>query len=1013
LALLCCIFSSHASRLSAQIIFDIHGATATYITGINSNTDICGYATFPDGQVKGFIYGMGDTIVTQYSNGTDTWFGGLNDQGQVVGRYNSLGGIAGYVPFIYDIEDDFYEVMTVFDGGGYESISPNDINNQGWVSGDLWIGPLRRIFTWHVDVGLATNFVFYQGAVRATYGGHFIDELGRSPAYYLLGTTQVPMLYSSLLSVFTSLPDLADPIFPSQNRTRVMAYDDQNRALIQFPTSRKTYIYHLAEEVMIQELYIPNANETYGMDMNGEGYIAGYFIGEDGITHGFFQAKRVSTFDILVDGFNFANTDESVWNEEDYADIDYSSDPFLLSLYGVVQPFPLKSPGIEYPSSSYSSWESWCGAFALHHLYQQDPNVVYYERNPNSFYVWDYYVTDEFSGACSGMCMLATIAKNNPNELADWFPGAYAILTSQSAHSLSAAQNDVMIDAVNVLQNTQLDSLQMAWGRSEYDDYVHEIAGELFSHISNPREYSPHFGIRLYGLNANDTIHGNHAIIPISMSKDPVDFNRYNIGIYDPNEPGSLDKRVQILMTDSTSWYRYNFGDNETNWTGLGIMLDTTWQSVFTGSFPPVVVTDATAGGFRIEDVILTFKHDPNIQITDGAGGVASIFEGGQFNTIPNLRIESRETGRYSKAYKYGVGMSDLNITSEVVNFNSFNVLAQVSGGAISYSRPDAQLGEQDGLVTSDGMVSYINVMNVPVNLQTTVLTAANGMTFHYACNDIIVQPGQNVGMEIIDATHINITSNGAATNYDVSIRIFDPFTGFWEAEVNDIPIGANVTQQIIPDLNEDTFDGVIILNDANGDGEFEGSESIDNAGIPLMLFSQYEISVAALSGGGAFYVSNVGSGNLNWNVTSSPQWVTINAGQSGVNHGPVQFTSEDNEGLTRIGYIVVEEGNGGVIDSVTVTQLGINHTDFIDPRYDLTVWPNPVVDFIRVERGSALIGDAISYEVIDIRGAMVGCSVPQSGSIVVDTRFWAAGTYTIRFKTKMGVMVKQVVKAG
>jgi len=395
----------------AQITFDIEGATATYVTGINSDTDICGYATFPGGVVKGFILSNGDTTIIQY-NSSNTWFGGINDAGYVVGRYNTLGGSFDYHVFVYSINGDEY--VQIPDLDNFENTMPNDISNGSWISGDLKDGVQRRIFTYHPDQGLATNFKSVAGTPMPTYGGHQIDDFGVCTAYWIEGIIQRGTTYFSEQSQFsTFIVNQADAGLSPGNtvyKTQLMGLGN-NKGLINFVQSKTAWTYDILTNTVDQKIMFPNAQYFFADGMNDQGYIAGNYTDAQGTIHGFFQAKVESGFKPNEDGWSFANSTEDVWPTNDYTEISYDLDPYWLSEYNEELVFPLVADADDnpLPPSTSISWPEWVAAFGESQFYIQDPNVNHVEYNPNGKLVFKTRVTHEFTGACWGMGANAAI----------------------------------------------------------------------------------------------------------------------------------------------------------------------------------------------------------------------------------------------------------------------------------------------------------------------------------------------------------------------------------------------------------------------------------------------------------------------------------------------------------------------------------------------------------------------------------------------------------------------------
>ncbi len=988
----------------AQIIFDIPGATETYVTGINIATDVCGYAVFPDG-VKGFVKTPTDTIMIEFASDVDTWMGGINDQGQLVGRYNPTGATTDYHCFIYNVTDETMTDMPQLDG--FEYLQPNDISNNGWISGDLKDAAQRRIFRYHEDVGMETDFVLIGPDVWPTYGGHEVREDGGLSAFYLInGDFKGVYFDENLVWGAGDTVNLPDPINPNAHKTKIMG-GSVLYSLINFGSSKTTYIFNKGAQTLGAKLKIPFAEEVYGLDINEEDYICGYYKDTNYVVHGFFQGKANIDFLPSVNGWDFVNTGSVCWNEEDFTGINYGVDPYYAMQYGQNIYFPGMTANTNFPDTSFVSWIDWVHAFGEQECYDTDPNVGYMEQNPNAFHVWKKNRGSKFDGICWGMVSNALLAYESIPVLNQVYPNLTGLFATETAATLDwPTTEEQVIPRCRQSQVKQFSTMQWARIQEGYTKRPHEMIDEIYSGLRDPQATTKQLGIVLVG----EEVHGQHALMPYKMTREPGNINQYNIYVYDPNEPTFDDFHVVVDYSDTFSSYSYYFGSAWTEFNVFGLKYEE-WVDNFT---QPIHVAPITAAPEENRDgnVILTLPANPELNITGGQGGSIDVMGNDYSNTLIGSQTIFLYTGQNEKPSNFLLAPGEYDISVSSTSDQDFSAYFQTDEGSIVYTRPSTSIGENDALSVTNTECLYTNSGSESVNVNAYVLTSDDeGSTYQYYCDNLDLAIGQTVGLDIIDATHVMITSAGGSSTYDVRIRIFNEATGFWECTSAGIAIGSGVTQQIIPELTGDTFNGVTIETDANQDGDFETTENFDNDGLPNMMLSQSEVNVPALAASGTFYISNVGAGNLNWSVASAPSWITVDEGATGINHGPLTFSAADNFGETRQEWLIVEAAApANDQDSVLVTQLGINGIESLSAQMLMTMQPNPANGRVQFSRKELLGSAVLSYEIYNAAGSKITSGTMSANSMTLDVSEWSGGVYTVRFTAPANSFVMRLV---
>jgi len=501
------------------------------------------------------------------------------------------------------------------------------------------------------------------------------------------------------------------------------------------------------------------------------------------------------------------------------------------------------------------------------------------------------------------------------------------------------------------------------------------------------------------------------SLIPTKLERSEIDYNTYYLYYYDPQYRLNTMRYFTIHFTEDTSYvYTYEYPLFPSD-----VRLRMEDYASLTENEYPQLYNLSGGENYRDGSVRLAFLNGPNLNITSTEGEI-TIMDDVFTNTIPGAHSLDSYGGYAEKSHviKFDVGEYDASVTAQ--EDQHFSAWATTEQGTIMYTRQDAVSGEVDHVRSSGTMFTYLNEGSSLEVVNAIILTSVGDMQFSYYVDDIGVNAGQDISLQIVDATHIMITSSNASTNYDVKIRIFSPEVGFWEATASDVSIGTNVTQLIIPSLTEDTMDGIIIETDANQDGTYEGSQGYDNEGIPNMLLSHYEVNVPKSGSDEIVHVSNVGGGNLNWTVVSSPSWITVNTGATGVNHGPVEFTVSENTATTgRQDYIIIEASSpANDQDTVLVVQgegggIGIDKIKLSDNL--VTLMPNPARNLVQFSFEDNNASNA-TYTIYSSTGKLVHEGKMRGQKEIINTSEMERGVYQVKFLINGKIIIKKLVLA-
>jgi hypothetical protein len=1003
-----CAILCASNALRAQFTFEMPGADATYITGINNSFHVCGYAEYPDGSTKGFVKTKTDTIVITVCDNiqANVWIGGINDLGEVVGRYNTDNASWGYLPFKYHYPTGI--CTNLLDIFGFEFTSPNDINNAGWISGDLKDGVQRRVFTYHEDQGLSTNFVMVGPTVMPTYGGHHVDENGKTTAYWIQGLKQRSAYYQDGFGFTDTMLVQMDPVYPNIEKVNYKGGNAEN-VIVYFPQSRKTFVYGHESQGYSCELFIPGATEVWGMDLNETGHIAGYYRAADGIIKGFYQADEEADFAANEDGFNLNNDETDMWSWEVQTVNDYYNDPYWYWYHDQEEiPFPDPQNGyITYTMSSWIPWKDWVRAFGESQCYHHAPNVNFVEISQPAFQSWRMFRKDAFDGAAFGFCVNALHVRNNVEGYYQKYPETNNLFyLPQNVSSVDWGVTKTYCASSMRAAQAQARSESSVWAKMQPTRPLMEELGTIFESLTGADNASM---VMSLSTENEDGQWEYKSVIPTKIETAQTNCNAYRLYYYDPNHRFDNNRYLTIFFNEDTTLI-YTM-ENFFSPSNVRVRMEDC-EPLLQNNYPQLYNLNG-GNDYREGSVRMAFLNNPDIHITSSDGEVIVANELFQ-NSIPGSQSLNAHGGYIEKPHVFTFLPDEYNATITSQDDSPFSAWGTSEQGTIIFNRPAAQAGELDHVRNIGTQFTYDNQSGATQNINATILTSDGDMQLTYYVDDIQVNDGQEISLEIMSPIQVMITSSNAATDYDVRIRIFNPEVGFWEASANDIPIGTNVTQVLIPSLTDDTMDGIIVQTDADQDGVYEESDAYENNGMPNMLLSHYEVEVPNDGGNEIVHVSNVGGGNLNWTVISAPSWITVNTGATGVNHGPIAFTVAENTSTEgRQDYILIEaSAPSNDIDTVLVIQgegggVGISKLKLEDAL--VTLSPNPANDFLQVTLDSKFLGDA-SYRIYNAAGQLVQENVLLSTRTMLNTSNMGSGVYQLQLTIGGQQVIKRLV---
>ncbi len=992
--------------LKAQLTIDMPGAVETQVTGINNSWDIVGWFTDGDGLTTGFYMVHGDTLFYNY-NDYNTWFGGVNNNGKIVGRYNPSGDIADFHAFIWDVVANTVTDIPGLDG--HEYMSPNDINDNDVISGDMKNGANRRFFIYDENGLNSQNFIL-NGEPMPTYGGHGIDNLGSITGWYLDGGNYIALRYNPDLG-FVNEIDLLDPEFPNSHKTRLMGSNNNGKAVLDFITSDNAHIYEFGntENWVNLEKFIPGSAEIHLLDVNDSNSVCGYYMDANYVVHGFADIVFESDFDIMQNGNSFINQTDPVWPPDIFPELYYQYDHYWTDLN--IHPFPDSHPGYLFYAGSYPSWPDYVSMMSSSSCYYNVPNFgeQFTEEpvmRPHAFASWKMQRSDEFKGACFGMSCNAGASWQFPDVLYNKFiepwdnsefggwdnlyiRGENAITPANMAQAGQASQEYVAINA--------------AASDLTADTIINIIARALMGATEVP--------VIAATLTGNALIAG-HALFPYGITKFEAP-NEYAILVYDPNDPGNNNVYIKVVYDANYGTWTFLFGDQETNAQVYGLRLMYA-RNLYDEHLLPGMTEVSPEDGLSAEVVrdeeVRLFTIDPTTFAISSSDGIINVSDDLYENTIPGAEPWLWYGGLDIIPNQFSLPTGDYTLTTPE-NDNLFFTGGMRNGNTtIMYNRYGTLAGQEDIIQSSGTALTYLNNIGETTDVVAQVFTQDGDAEFFYEITDLTLEADQSVTLEYT-APYLYITNSGAATEYDVTIQIMDEVSGLFETLAANVNLGDGITQEIIPVFDENGITGISITEFDEDPNTENIIFTVENSGVPELVLGMDSLIVFPAGGANNLAVANFGAGTLEWNVLSSPSWISISQ-SSGINYGTVEFSVEANDFDTRDGLLIVQNiNNTSETDTLYIQQIGaLGVIDDNNLSQHIQLWPNPTHGNVYLKKAAHLSGKQMSYDLISSDGKLVGSGSFNNDQVSIDLRALPTGLYQIRLNADGVLITKRVM---
>jgi hypothetical protein len=994
------------SALLAQLTIDMPNAVETQVTGINDSWDIVGFYTNADGITEAFYISKGDTIFYKHNN-YNTWFGGINNYSRVVGRYNPTGNIGDYHAFVLNLTNMTTAELPILDG--YEYMSPNDINDYDAISGDLKDGANRRFFIYDQN-GLNTQSYLIGGTPVPTYGGYGLDNQGRLSGWYLDAGNYISFRYHPDFG-YMNVVDLNDPESNLAHKTRLMGMNNDGKAVLDFIVSDNAHIYDFGapNSWPTQEKFIPASTEIHLHDINSSKSVCGYYMDANNVVHGYADVAFLSEFNVLQHGNSFVNSVNPVWPGNLFPNGYYSFDHYWYN--DNFMPFPRQQPGYVFYHDSYPSWLDYVDMLSPASCYYNIPSgnnqfTDYPVMRPNAFATWKVYRKSKFEGACFGMASNAAKSWQFPQLLSSKFHDQWDNSQYGGWDNLYIRENDAIAYA-NIGQASQLSREFKTMHYNAIDIRADSVINAVAKSLMGGGEI-PVIAATLTG---NGILCG-HALLPFAIYPWP-EINKYSIIVYDPNSPGNENITIDVFFDPQYGKWTFLFGTIQTNLNTHGLRLlntSTLYEEYLTPGMSEVHSDPGLSAEIVRDENIRLFTLEPVSFNITGNGGVINVSDDIYENTIAGSEPWLWYGGMDIIPDQFTLPSGDFTLTTPE-DTNAVYTGGMMTGNTIiMYNRYDTQEGQEDIIQSSGTALTYLNNIGESVGIVAEVTTQDGDAEFYYEVNNLTLEANQSVTLEYT-APYLYITNSGAATEYDVTIQIMDEVTGLFETLAANVNLGDGVTQEIIPVFDENGITGISITEFDEDPNTEDVIFTVENSGIPELVLGMDTLVVFPTGGANNVAVANFGAGMLEWNVLSSPSWISISQ-SSGINYGTVEFSVEANDNDTRDGFLIVQNiNNTSEVDTLYIQQIGaLGVIDDNNLSQHIQLWPNPTHGMVYLKKASHLSGKQMNYEVISSDGKLVRSGSFNNDQVSIDLSTLPTGLYQIRLNADGILIAKRVM---
>ncbi|MFN8286406.1 MAG: T9SS type A sorting domain-containing protein [Chitinophagales bacterium] len=983
----------------AQFTFDVAGASETYVTDINDSSYICGYFV-KNGVTSGFFYNGVDTVIldnTKVPTATSVWCGALNNVGQVAIYYNNGIPNNNFTLLWWWNTDSTANPYVI---QGYNLVKINDLDDNLNISGDCINGTTdRRFFAEGPTVWDFTLHYSYLGTIYNTYGGCGMQGATYVTGYYIDGVEKHGFVYNSVLGTYTYI----DLLNGGLSKTVINGINDHFHITLESGniSSAKGYICtdYSNAAANLRPILIKDAVAVHPLDINNYDNTCGYYTDAQGTVHGFFERAYDIGFrpkSFQGDGWTFLNTDTVMWPSSEYVQ-SYATDPYDPNVDWQLGSNP-KLP----PVSVFPSWPLFVRTFGEDKCYYTDDNGVKHLRSQMRE-IWAGQISTEngpkkWGGSCFGLSATSIVRFNHQDIFETRFPGLVEPIGSYMTDFFNVHDTR---DACNQMQAAQ--SSVTYFGILGQNTAFTDMLAALKANLADTSASARHVVLDMTVL-IDNVPQGAHAVVPYRIQKDTVNNNGDEwIYIYDSNHPGDLDRKIIITtLPGAGGLYTWKYLWHAS--TGVGDP-DVYWGNGFSGYNGSLRIMDPypaleeqqipVPGGGILASIAdqsraagqFTFHSNDStwFLITNQAGDTTANYGSLQINNIPNATAHVPLTGNYSRTNTYSFDAGDVYTVNLKANISGpLKTWMQLDSANLLAFKIDSTAPAENHLGGMDDGLSYTNP---EAGTKKVNFIASVSNNYYFMLNEVPLGQNERLKIKPVNGTQLQVENTGPQTHYGLDVRV-ELQSGLVNLHFDSIPFAANTNHIIQTQFDSSSSSGVLIFVDNAQNGSTDDTLFFQSTLAPELVLGKYIDSLPFTAGVDTVGVANSGGGQLNWSVTSSPNWVTVTSGNSGSQSGKVVFNYSANTGAPRSGLLIVEAAGAlNSPDTVYLYQAGTTAINSVSSdEIPLMIYPNPFKDELRIQR-------------LDDGGGEMNISIFDAAGRMVDSYLLGSNTETARLQ--------------
>jgi uncharacterized membrane protein len=535
--------------------------------------------------------------------------------------------------------------------------------------------------------------------------------------------------------------------------------------------------------------------------------------------------EEYEAFDPNLHGWSFSNTASNVapqtyadTRQFRYLEMFTSRDPFTRVGYDVDEFDPLGIVNVR----QFEDYPSFVHAFGESRFYWGPPILRIYRESGLNF--WKNKSAGKWGGSCSGMSISALMAFADSVRFGQTFPDIGAVSTLNNVVAATASTvPDPVREVINKLFSYWNGERADIWWDLNSMDNPRSTLATLKSVLLDRDESNQHIGYLYISNGSGSPLPTRaHAVAPIALRRTSKSPNRWDLSIYDPNRPYT----IQTIKIDETA-NTWSYGSSYDG-SGRFFVMDT-----HRNYFPQAVWP--SSAGKRGQDLQPVGKAEGPIRLyttdwasvqVDGSGGSIGYADSTVFGSLPEAEAVIEPTGYPSSPAWYDLPDGSYELTQTEVDGDT--AYASFERGDLTYTavRTDAAPSQTDRFAVGDGL-GVVNGDAEAKVFQFSVLRPFTDEERSFRIRGLALAQNDSSGMELEVGDLLRLEGKGSDRSYGVRIRraSMDTVMVF---EHDGVPMAGNAVHQLVPNWGA-LGDSLTIRIDDDGDGVFEDSLLLAN----------------------------------------------------------------------------------------------------------------------------------------------------------------------------------------